>query len=79
MSSGDDDDLDCILGGPVSGELVAMTGSPQLTTRLLAEHSGVVPVPTNDAGSTPELPPREGRTRELQKGGPCQAVLRSQT
>ena len=25
MSSGDDDDLDLILGGPVSDELVAMT------------------------------------------------------
>ena len=37
MSSGDDDDLDRILGEPVSDELVAMTESPQLTTWLLAE------------------------------------------
>ena len=26
----------------------------------------------NDAGSTAELPPCEGRTGELRRGGPCQ-------
>ena len=40
MFSGDDDDLDRILGGPVSYEVVAITKSPQLTTRLLAEPAG---------------------------------------
>ena len=51
-----DDDLDCIPGG---------TGVRWMN--LL----GVVPAPTNDAGSTAELPPREDRTGELQRGGPC--------
>ena len=56
MSSGDDDDLDHILGGPVFDELVAMTESPEqpgFSRNLL----GVVPAPTNNAGSTTELSP----------------------
>ena len=73
MSSGDNDDLDRILEGPVSDELaiVAMTESPQqfgCSQNLL----GVLPAPTNDAGSTAELSPREGRTGELLGGCPCQ-------
>ena len=48
-----------------------MTESPQqpsCSQKLL----GVLPAPTNDVGSTTELPPREGRTGELRGGGPCQ-------
>ena len=72
MSSGDDDDLDCILEGPVSDELVIVTMTessqePGCSQNLL----GVLPAPTIDAGSTAELPPCEGRTGELQKGGFC--------
>ena len=70
MSSGDDNDLDCILGAPVSDELVAMTESPQqpdCSQNLL----GIILAPTNDTGSTAELPPRKGRTGELWGEGPC--------
>ena len=56
MSSRDDDDLDHILGGPMSNGLVIMTESslqqPNCSQNLLA----VTPAPTNDAGSTAELP-----------------------
>ena len=78
MSSGDDDDLDCILGGPVSDELVivAMTESPQ-QPGCLQNLLGVLLASTNDAGSTAELPPREGRTGEFRGGGPCQGPCRS--
>ena len=55
MCSGDNDNLDPILGRPVSDELVVMTESPQqpgCSQNLL----GIVPAPTNeDAGSTSEL------------------------
>ena len=61
LYSGDDDDLDCILGRPVSDEIVAMTKSLQLTTRLLAEPPGRRINSHNDASSTVELPPRKGR------------------
>ena len=71
MSSADDGDLDHILRGSVSDKLVAITKSPQLTMRLLTNLLGVVLAPTNDAGSTAELLPREGKTVELQRGGPC--------
>ena len=50
MSSGDDDDLDCTFGGPVSDELVAKTESAQQSgssQNLL----GVLPARKNDAGS----------------------------
>ena len=68
MSSVDNDDLDIILGRPVSDESASsddgatpinITGSSQ---NLLS----VVLGPTNDAGRTAELPPHEGRTGELQ-------------
>ena len=36
---------------------------------------GVVPAPTNDAGSTAELLPREGRTGELRRGGPSRGLF----
>ena len=71
MSSGDDDNLDGILVGPVADKLVAMTElsqQPGCSKNLL----GVIPPPTNDASSTAELPPCEGRTGELRGGGPCQ-------
>ena len=74
MSRGGDDNLNCILEGPVSDKVVAMTESPQLTTRLLAEPA--TPAPINDACSTTELPPREGRTGG---GGPCQGPCRPLT
>ena len=51
MSSGDDGDLDCILGESVSDKLVAMTESPQLTTRLLSEPTGHHTTLMNDAGT----------------------------
>ena len=71
-SSGDDHDVDHILGGLVSDKLVAMTESTQLTTRLLAEPVGrCTGSKMSDAGSTADLPPREGRTGELRRGGPC--------
>ena len=59
------------LGGPMSDKSAAMMGSPHLTTRLLAEPARRL-ASTDDAGSTAELQPREGRTGELQGGGPCQ-------
>ena len=40
MSGGDDNNVDRILREPVSYEIKAMTESPQLTTRLLAEPAG---------------------------------------
>ena len=66
-SSGHDDHLDHILGGTVSDELVEMTESPGCSQNLL----GIMPAPMNDAGSTMELPPREGRTGELWGGDSC--------
>ena len=65
-------DLNRILQGPVSDDLVivAMTESPQ-QSGCLQNLLGVLPAPTNDAGSTAELPHREGRTAELSGGGPC--------
>ena len=68
MSNGDDDDLDCILGEWVPNKLVAMTESPQLTTRLLAEPAEC----RTGGGSTAELPPLKGRTGEQWGGDPCQ-------
>ena len=41
------DDLDCILAGPVSDELVAMTEAPQ-QSGCLKNLLGVVPAPTNN-------------------------------
>ena len=63
QSSGDDNDLDHILGGPVSDELVTvvMTESPQ-QPGCLQNLLGVLPAPTNDAGRMAELPLCEGRT-----------------
>ena len=49
----------------MSDELVVMTESPQLTTRLLVKPAGHRPAPTNDAGRTAELPSRDCRTGEL--------------
>ena len=72
MSSGDNNNLDRILGGPVSDEIVVITESPQLKPGCSQNVLGVVLAPTVNAGSTAELPPREGRTGELQGGGPCQ-------
>ena len=71
ISNQDNEDLDRIVGGPVSDELVAMTKSSPQQPGCSQNLLGVVPAPTNDAGSSAELPPREGRTEELREGGPC--------
>ena len=76
MSSEDDDSLDRILEELVSDELyiviVAMTESPQ-QHGCLKNLLGVFLAPTNDAGSTAELRPCEGRAGELRGECPCQA------
>ena len=72
-NNGDDDDLHRIMAGPKSDELVAMKDSSPKQHCSAARGAcwasyyslGVVPAPTKDAGSTAELPPRKGRTREL--------------
>ena len=63
----DSNDLDRILSGPVSDELVAMKESSYSQNLL-----GVILAAMNDAASTAELPPHEGRTGKLQGGGLCQ-------
>ena len=75
MSSGDDDDLDRILEGPMTNKLVAMTELSPQQPGCSQNPLCVVQAPSNDASSTAELPPRERRTGELRGSGhfqgPC--------
>ena len=71
MSSDDERELDCILGGVESDELEDMNSSSQQPDGS-QELLGVVLAPTYNAVSMAGLAPREGRTGELRGGGPCQ-------
>ena len=75
-SSVDEGELDHIVGGADSDELEAMNLSSQQPD-CLQELLGVIPAPTKDAVSTTGLAPHEGRTGELQGGGPCQGPSHS--
>ena len=74
--SGEEDDLDCILGGG-SGvrQIEANTESPQPYS-CLQDLLGVIPrASMNDAFRKARLKVSEGRRRELWEGGPCQGLI----
>ena len=73
MSTGEEDDVDRILGGVQSDKVEAII----VSLRQLGcsqDRLGVLLAPTNDADRTAGLAPSKGRAGELQKGGPCQGA-----
>ena len=56
----------------MSDKLVAMTELSPQPSSCSQSLLGVILAPTKYVGSTVDLPPREGRTGEVQGGGPCQ-------
>lgn len=61
------------IGGTKFGRIMAVVTTESSQQPGCSQNwPGILPVSVNDAGRMVELPPREGKTEELRKGGPFQ-------